>query len=435
MTVLSLVMALANRTASGPSTYWISTISGAETHAAAALSKNAAGNVYLIGSETTSSTPTGVNIDGCVVQSNGAAVSQFTAGFGYYGETDYGVGIAHDTSDNSHWLGKSKQPSGDGTFGAYVAKKNNSETIQWERYILGMTDPTAIAVTSSSQVLVVDSTGPRMAYLDSNGLLASSKIVSAGAFFGLMVTGTDSYSVGCTATGANVDKTSAAADIYIAKGSIGDPVFTWQRSLSGSTGCCAYSACVDTSGNIIVGGICDAGGTEGIVVAKYSSAGTLSWQRKIATGGTAGASYITPGGFVTAGASGSVYVCGTINNGDSTYSIWIGKLDSSGTLSWQRKLRPTGLSAWGRGIYRDSGGLYIAGSMASTMLLARLPDDGTLTGTHGAYTYAAATQTDSAAGLTTGTPAYTSSNAGLTYSTVVADYGAGVLSLARQPVD
>jgi hypothetical protein len=124
----------------------------------------------------------------------------------------------------------------------------------------------------------------------------------------------------------------------------------WIATLSGGTVYSAYSVAYDTSGNIFICGANDKdGGTGGgqiFEIAKFDAFGAIQWQRKIGT-------FSEYAYGIATDSSGNCYVCGLA--GDTTpNSGAIFKYDSSGNLTWQRKLSFTG--------YVDLNGIAVDGS-------------------------------------------------------------------------
>ena len=98
----------------------------------------------------------------------------------------------------------------------------------------------------------------------------------------------------------------------------------------------------------------------------------------------------------------------------------IAKYNSSGTLDWQNTLGGTGQD-YGEHIKVDSSdNIYVVGKTQSTgqgsndIFVAKLPNDGSLTGTYGSLTYAASTFNGSSPSFTEGTPSLASASASLT---------------------
>ena len=90
---------------------------------------------------------------------------------------------------------------------------------------------------------------------------------------------------------------------------------------------------------------------------KYSAAGTLVWQRSITPFGSA---YATD---ISADASGNVYLSGATNPDETDFDLFVRKYTSSGSVAWTYApdLRGTSEGAFGVSA-ADSGRVYVVGS-------------------------------------------------------------------------
>ena len=154
-------------------------------------------------------------------------------------------------------------------------------------------------------------------------------------------------------------------------------------------------------------------------VQKFNSAGTLQWQRTIATGVAYRSVAFSK---LTIDSSNNIYAVGTMTDTQSTtyYYAVIVKYNSSGTLQWTRVLyRSSGSNpqVFGNAISIDNtnGNFYISGKDTGGpyLLTAKLPIDGTLTGSYSqaspavTYTYSDPGWTDAAGAFTQTTPTFT----------------------------
>mgnify|MGYP003135237193 CR=1 FL=1 len=153
---------------------------------------------------------------------------------------------------------------------------------------------------------------------------------------------------------------------------------------------------VDSSGNVFVVG--KISGIDSILM-KLNSSGTIQWCTK-----TSGSSTMM---CVAADSDGNVYTLG--RQSSSPYHFIFMKFNSSGTQQWVRSFGPTGNSM--RGIYYfnnilqiDSNNNIIINGIYNPgygIVVAKLPNDGSLTGTHtmgsplspASFVYASATVT------------------------------------------
>jgi len=141
-----------------------------------------------------------------------------------------------------------------------------------------------------------------------------------------------------------------------------------------------------------------------MIVAKFANNGVFRWARRI--GGTAAGI----SGGVAVDSSGNVYGLGMDNQGtEAGQKLIIAKWNSSGTLQWQRELGGAGYEYnFGNGIEVDNDGSYYLTFQSNSpqnqfgygynireTIVFKLPVDGSLTGTHGDFTYAASSFTES----------------------------------------
>lgn len=182
----------------------------------------------------------------------------------------------------------------------------------------------------------------------------------------------------------------------------------WQRELSSSV--YAKDIAVDSSGNVYVAAF---QGSAAILV-KYNTSGTLQWQTAISP---SGASSFRPN--VAVDSTGDAYLANSITI-SGQQSLFLAKYNSSGSLQWQRSLtHGAAMNPFGKYLHVDSNdNLYAGFALDLSSLgynsnshgLAKLPNDGSLTGTYGIFTYASAS-------ATTSTPSLTSSTSNHTVST------------------
>lgn len=343
---------------------WQHKISGSGLEAAYDIALDSSSNVYVIGRTSTAGAG-GAEIFIAKYNSSGVLQSQRTLGDS---NTNVGYGIGLDSSDNIYISCRSYVPS-TGDYEIVVAKYNSSQVIQWQRQY-------GASLRDLSFGAAVDSSG-------------------------------NVYSTGWT---RNV--TTNIYDVILAKWNSSGTI-QWQAALSGSASDTGRSVAVDSSGNVYITGTdkssASNNGSDDILVAKYNSSGTLQWQRVL------GSSDSDAGYGIAADSSGNVYVAGSANGG---MDILIAKWNSSGTLQWQRTLSSTGVD-YAEGIFVDNlGNIYISASTNISgnyqFLIAKLPDDGTMTGTYGSFVYASSSLTPATGGLTPSSPSFNNSPISLT---------------------
>jgi len=190
----------------------------------------------------------------------------------------------------------------------------------------------------------------------------------------------------------------------------------------------AWGVVVDSVNNIYVTGYGGPAPYHGIIL-KFNSSGTLQWQRKYSTGSDTFIGYDC-----AIDSSNNIYMVGyTAAGTPSNDNLAIVKVNNSGTLQWARCLGSNGSEATRHSIVIDSNDNIVvcgvtdgAGAGSNEALIARLPSDGSLTGTYGVWTYEALSGT-----LTT--PSFTDSGTGLndgsfTHSIATTSYSNTTLS-------
>jgi len=309
----------------------------------------------------------------------------------------YGRGINVDSVGNVYVAGYVASTN----YSLLTAKYNSSGTIQWQRTV-NTTNPEqtfayGIAVDSSGNSYTVG-------YYDNSaiGTLVIVKYNTSGTYeWSNQYTDSSLNSYGYAITVDSSNNIYAAGDYngqFFTLKLNSSGTIQWQKTLDVSTSSTGMGIAVDSSSNVYV--TATTGSVNTILqLAKYNSSGTLQWQRKLDGAGN------DFGNAIAVDSSSNVYVIGN-SVVSSVTGIQIAKYNTSGTIQWQRRLTSTAGYDEGRGIAIDSfGNMYITGSSyASTAsaktVVAKLPSDGSLTGTYTvgslSYTYAASSLTDSA---------------------------------------
>jgi uncharacterized delta-60 repeat protein len=267
--------------------------------------------------------------------------------------------------------------AGAGNGDVLVTKYNTSGTIQWQRVLGG-------ANTDEGYGICVDSNG------------------------------------NCYIAGYDADNPGASTELLIAKYDTSGTI-QWKRKLGGSPNQDnGYGIVVDSSGNsYVVGYTRNAGsGLQDALIAKYDTSGVIQWQRVLG-GANSDCAY-----GVAVDSSGNCYITGyTESTGAGGADVLIAKYNTSGTIQWQRVLGG-GSGDVGYGIAVDSNGnCYVtgytnsAGAGSEDALIARLPGDGSKTGTYGPWTYQASSLTAATSSLTAATSSLTAATSTLTAAT------------------
>lgn len=250
-------------------------------------------------------------------------------------ESDSIDGIALDSSSNIYITGNvASQIAGNG---ALIAKYNSSGTIQWQRSLGGA----AVSTTEWGRKCAVDSTGSIYVAGDTNSQTTDR--------FGLLTkyntSGTIQFQRSCgTSTFNNFFR-------YIALNSAGTAVYVAGLELS-------------------TGGA----GSYDLMVAKFDTSGNLTWQRRI------GAATNDLAAGIAVDSNEDVYAA----TGDNVV-----KYNSGGTLQWNRSFSGASIS----NITVSGTNLILCGIKGTDAFIAKVPTDGTKTGTYGGVTYATGTWT------------------------------------------
>lgn len=243
--------------------------------------------------------------------------------------TDYFFGVAVDpTNGDVYCTGRMPNPSAD-TMG--LVKYNSSGTIQWQ---------VSLSTTSEGRSVVVGQDG--FIYVGAKG--------------------------GTTSTSSFIAKYNSSG-VLQAQYTMANP------GTGNST--IFYKAVVDASSNMYVVG------TEGArgLLCKLNSSGVVQWSRLL------GSANITELRSVAVASNGNVYVTGYSGQpaAGARNTFIIAKYNSSGTLQWQRSLS-SGVTSVGQTIRLDQDeNVYVGGynsPFADDMLFAKLPPDGSKTGTY-----------------------------------------------------
>jgi len=133
----------------------------------------------------------------------------------------------------------------------------------------------------------------------------------------------------------------------------------------------------DSADNLYVSGA--SGSPSDIQLVKYSSAGVVQWQRKLASG-TA-----ESGTSIGVDSSNNIYVGATIQRSGNFSAFYVAKYNSSGTLQWQRFLDGTRYDDFSKLAVSASGVSYLVGGSdtpnsgsRSNPLIARYNTSGTI---------------------------------------------------------
>lgn len=317
-----------------------------------------------------------------------------------------------------------------------IIKYNSSGTIQWQKSLGdGQTETgQSVAVASSGNIYTNGYAAPFSNYAqlfakyDSSGNLQWQRTIRNQNSFGCGV-GLDSSENAYFGGWMQPFRRMASITKYNSSGT-----FQWNKLYGnyGGNNFYIFALTTDSSGNTYATGTATNSAGQAMFTIKVNSSGTIQWQKQLLYS----YSYAYGGG-ICLDSSGYVYVLGLdggsgVPSGTSSPAV-IAKYDSSGTLQFQRYLY-TGVSGYdiGMGIQVDGAGSMLVGVTGGATgyfdLLAKLPTDGSKTGTYTVngktVLYTAASFTDGTLseswadyGITDQTPTYTNSTSSIARTT------------------
>ena len=413
----------------------------------------------------------------------GASAGYWLLSFGGTADDEFGYGVGSDSQGNVYTVGKT-QSTGAGSSDILLAKFDSAGSIVWQRILggTGGDDARAVAFDSSDNVYIVGETASAgaggddmvLAKYNPSGVIQFQKTLGGSTTDRGRAVAVDSAN-NVYMAGSQYNSGAGGAETLVAKFTSAG-VIQWQKSLGSASYDVAEGVAFDSSYNVYVvgNGYNTATGIFDILLAKYSNSGSLEWQRflgiadigdydyglAIAIDGsnniyiaghsetnTAGgldfllAKYNTSGSLqwqrrlggsssdysnsVAVDSSGNVFIFGYTSS-TTKNAFLIAKYDSSGTIQWQRTLESS-VAETGMSIKIDKDdAIVVMGTTRSTgpggraFLAARLPSDGSLTGTYSLngvnMVYSASSLAASTSDLTEGPANLTGSTTTLTLS-------------------
>jgi uncharacterized delta-60 repeat protein len=377
--------------------------SGDDTGRSVAL--DSSGNIYFVGI-----TNNQIQLN----KYNNAGVIQWQKTLN--GQSGIGTGIAIDSADNIYICGMGYGA----TENIQIVKYNSSGTIQWQRSLsgAGVDQAYSIAVDSSNNIYVCGNStvssvqGLQIVKYNSSGTIQWQRRLTAtfsATGYGIIISSAnDVYITG-----------EADSDILLVKyNSSGN--LQWQRVSYTSGTDAGSSVALDSLGYIYVCGYAFFFGNYVLQLLRYDTASNPVFSKNLSGSGVEN----NFGSSIAIDSSDNIYVCGTATNYLSTgkAALIIAKYDTSANLLWQRVF--TGpASMTGSSIAVDNlNNIYICGytpiGVLNNFFIAKLPDDGSLTGTYTvggtSFTYAVSTFFDASYGLTNATYFWSSTTSSLT---------------------
>jgi hypothetical protein len=356
---------------------------------------DSSGNIYAVGNYNNGS--------------NGSIVKFSSSGSILWQKTISGTSIQcydvkTDSSNNVYVVGIENSD-------AFLVKLNSSGTVQWGKKLNASTGAQNFGV-----------------FIDPSDNIYTTALGTSGTYDNLVAkyntSGTNSWKKIWGRTGgqdyyAFNSGTDSSGNLYVVGQNPGTLV-KWNSSgtvqfqknldsIGNYTG--LYGIVIDSSNNIYVSGTSAPNNTNSppfkALLAKYDTSGNVQWQKHY---GTSNRSYFFDSSLDS---SGNTYSCGQSNDAGNPYIGIMFKVNSSGTVQWQRSLSFSNKDTVFNGIKLSSSndivvvGSYVPSNTSNTrFLIAKLPSDGSLTGTYtlsgDTFSYAASSLSDNSSSLSTG---------------------------------
>lgn len=308
-------------------------------------------NVYAVGA-TYKGAVSWSNYDALIVKYNSSGAVQWQKRYGDQSYSEYYYSVVIDSAGNVICNGQSSQISGGGLL---HVKYTSSGSISVKKVLGG----TALDPFRSVK-----------AFLDSDGVTVNLICrFRAGKYFPTFV---------------KLNTTT------------GNDSFTKYASTSASS--YAYGGAQDSSDNIILVAR-DGVSQYGLIIKLAADGASFLFQKKISMSTSSDQNLPFD---AVCDSSDNIYVCGYWRHSStSVYASFIIKYNSSGVVQWVRQLAHSDDYVQFRSIDLDSegdlaivGNIRFSGDSENSALLLKLPSDGSLTGTHGDFTYSSVSVTE-----------------------------------------
>lgn len=353
----------------------------------------------------------GMNMEGASSNFN---TSQSSYGLQVVQTPDGGYITVGNTSSNSGYVTGLHSSSPD----MWIVKTDSSGNFQWQKTLgsTGVDSAASVALTSDGGYIVAgystlnngdvpENLGSEdiwIVKLDISGTVQWTKnLGSTGSekAFSVKQTSDGGYIVAGASSGNDIDVSGhhggwSTYDMWVVKlNSSG--IIQWQKSLGGYGNEVGYSVQQTTDGGYVVAGYSDSQNNGDVTgnhtywstgdgaylpskdfwIVKLNAAGLLQWQKSLGGTGTDIAYSVqqtTDGGYIIGGSSNSGN--GDVSGNHGNYDFWITKIDSNGTLQWQKSLGGT-YADWAHFIRQAPDGGYVAAGVSFS-------NDGDVNGDH-----------------------------------------------------
>jgi hypothetical protein len=360
---------------------WVATLASGNNEFAKGIFTDTSGNIYLSGFATAGSYQSALFAR---INSGASAISFQVAANTVSAAADYKA----SASDGTSFYAVGSQSGGN-----MLVKYNNSGVIQWQRLITPVANAillSAVAVDTAGNVFIGGYSWSGAGFYHH----AVAKYNSSGTFqWGYSIyTGQNNFGYAVATDSTNAvyicGQGGSGYGAMLMKLNSAGTVLQNRVFYSSATSDIIWAAVCDSGDNLIVMGTY--GDTGGTFVMKLNSSSVIQWQRYV------NASSAQNNSGVAVDATNAVYIVTSGSN--------IIKYNSSGTIQWQRSFTRTSGAANISSIRIDGSNFVITGSTTGTdIVLAKLPIDGTQTGTYvvsgASFVYAASSLTDNAGTL------------------------------------
>jgi hypothetical protein len=386
-----------------PSEYWISSVDKESFEASQDIAADSLGNIFYLGF-TSGSVGSMV-----LIKYDSFGLIIWLKEYRCNGLEGYGISLKVDSSNNLYIVGTGKTVS-TSRLDFAMLKLDNDGNILWQKTLydgtnsyspfhsdIGDVDAAGsfygMTITSLNPAVNVNITDCKIVKLNNSGTLQTQRhfyysSAREVAFRSMRV----NRSTGeVYASGDHNEDNFLTSVPAIVKTNSALSSISWSREhpLSAGSGSIT-STSIDSSGNSYsVMFFTDPALTS--VLVKFNSSGTVQWQRQTNT--SIGVFWL----YVYAAPDGFIYLYGRDQMVAGRMVIF--KYNSSGVLQWQRYLDNAGYVYVTRLSMDSSGALVLTidrdNTGAYNMMTVRIPADGSLIGTHGAYVYGAGSYTES----------------------------------------
>lgn len=298
-----------------------------------------------------------------------------------------------------------------GSYDAWIVKLNASGAIDWQKSLGGSDDDgyggTYVDQTNDGGYIIAGYTYSNNGDVSENHGVSDYWVVKlngsgemeweksfggSGVEFALTVqqTSDGGYIVGgwSNSEDGDIGESHGGIDAWVLKLD-GSGEIQWEKSLGGSDQDTVYSIFQTNDGGYILAGYSDSndgdvsghhGPTGDLIpdywIVKLDSSGSLEWQKSLGGNGYDQAQSVrqtSDNGYIVAGYSDSND--GDVSGNHGVYDVWVVKLNNSGSIEWQKSLGGSDYDITSSVMETADGGYLIAASSGS--------DDGDVTGHHG----------------------------------------------------